>query len=166
MGSSAQQRTLSIYATFYLHAHICHPIVNNKVISLFATLSLYFVCCTAAAVAAAAAAAFRCCRCCSRCQAHLFGVFDYCCSPFYLRSDRVASQLQMHFLLLCCLSLHVGNGHQQWEDQKMCSSMQCRFLFCFFLSLLCSTHADFQCRCEKFIRFYVRLASAKSQFSG
>lgn len=49
--------------------------------------------------------------------------------------NSVASQLQMDFFwlsLLCYLSLHVGNEHQQWEDEKkMYSSMRCRFLYCF-----------------------------------
>lgn len=123
--------SLSIYASFYLHARIWHPIVNNKVISLFATLSLSFVRFTIVAVICAVFFSAL-----LRCQAHLFCVFDYCCSPFYLRSGRVVSQLQMHFF---CYA--VSHFSRQWTTAiKNCArpcdvGLCCCFFFIRFMPI-------------------------------
>lgn len=101
------ERSLSIYASFYLHARIWHPIVNNKVISLFATLNLSFV----RFVFFLLLCAFVSCL--------LLAFFFNCRSAvLYLNCECI------FFLLLCCLSMHWQWSAEQWA-KSMCSSMQC-----------------------------------------
>lgn len=86
-----QTPRLSIYATFYLHARIWHPIVNNKVISIFATLSLSSL--TMRMVAASEMQAFVSCS-------HVCVFFSFF----------TCTVLLLLLLLLCCFSVFFGHG--------------------------------------------------------
>lgn len=110
-----QTPRLSIYATFYLHARIWHPIVNNKVISIFATLSLSSL--TMRMVAASEMQAFVSCS-------HVCVFFSF----FYMYSFVVVVVVVM--LFLCILWAWVGM-------KKICARPYNRFGF-YFTPIFCA----------------------------